>query len=321
VAFADFFQDGSYSMVTHTLDYISEWSMSKFGQIKFYKRDEAGKWVDRTEQLLADKRGCLHPRKAVVADFNSDGKPDVFFACHGYDQPPFPGESPHVLLSQANGTYKNVTLPFTCFCHAASAVDFKGDGYADIVVTDNMIQETPFFLRNQKDGTFKMDLNSLPTSWKRKGIFSVELVDFDGAGRYDLWVGGNEPGATANATTTEYDIEPQILRNDGANKFVGTQIVKLPTIPDYGLPLDMVFNGGKVYMLRTNIGGGPTNYGKSFYTLAAVQVVDYASLSSSLPYTHEGPYRNGMPWVNWIIPSASGVVAMDTAYDLSVSKK
>lgn len=321
VAFGDFFQDGSYSMVTHTLDYIPEWSITKFGQVKFYRRDEAGKWVDRTDALLADKRGCLHPRKAVVADFNSDGKPDIFLACHGYDRPPYPGEQPHILFSQADGTYKNVTLPFACFCHSASAVDLKGDGYADVIVTDNSVIGTPFILRNQKNGTFSMDLSSLPTSFKNKAIFSVELVDFDGGGRYDLWVGGNEPGATENAPPSDADVIPQIVRNDGANKFIGTEIVKLAAIPDYGLPLDMVFNGGKIYMLRTNIGGGPTNYGKSFYTLAAVQVVDYASLSSSLPYTHEGSYKNGMPWVNWIIPSASGVVAMDTAYDLSVSKK
>jgi hypothetical protein len=92
VAYADFFQDGTYSMVTHTLVYDpSKPSTSNdYGTVHFYKM-AGGRWVDHSRDILKNQAGCLHPRKAIVADFNRDGKPDVFFACHGFDAPPFPG--------------------------------------------------------------------------------------------------------------------------------------------------------------------------------------------------------------------------------------
>ena len=49
--------------------------------------DGAGQWVDRTSLRCPDSSGCLR-RKALTDYVSSDGKPDVFFACHGYD---FPG--------------------------------------------------------------------------------------------------------------------------------------------------------------------------------------------------------------------------------------
>jgi hypothetical protein len=67
-------------------------------------------------------------RWAVALPNNRDGRPDVYFACHGVDASPFPGEQPRVLLSQPDGTYKNVTIPITCYCHGASAADINGDG-------------------------------------------------------------------------------------------------------------------------------------------------------------------------------------------------
>ena len=318
VAFADFFQDGSYSMVTHTLEYIPAWSMSQFGHIRFYQRDNQGRWTDRTSALLKDTQGCLHPRKAVVADFNGDRKPDVFFSCHGYDRSPFPGEQPHLLLSQPDGTYQNKTLPVTCFCHSATAIDYRGDGFADIVVVDNIVHHTPFFLANNRDGSFSIDTTRLPSQLQYKSIFSIEAIDFEQRGAYDIWIGGNEPGATAGETTTDYDTVPRILRNDGHGNYPIQLAQDLTPIPDYGLPLDIVFSNGKIYLLRTNIGGGPINYGLSFYTTAAVQVIDYKTGASSLPYTHKGPYANGMQWVNWLIPTKGEVVSMEVGYGITL---
>lgn len=312
-AFADFFQEGAYSLVTHTLDYFVNGVIdpARYGSIHFYKRDGTGRWIDNTASLLKDTKGCIHPRKAVVGDFNDDGKPDVFFACHGVDAPPYAGEHPHVLMSQADGTYKNVTLPITCFCHAAATIDSKSTGYADILVTDNSVQLTPFFLKNNRDGTFAVDKTRLPDFTKR-AIASVELVDF-GTGKYDVWFGGEDSGPNAvNVRNT------MIVQNDGNDSFVGTKIMPLPASIDYGFPLDMVVNGGKMYLLRTNIEGGPANYGKNYYTTAAVQRIDIATLTSSIIYRHTGEYANGMFWVNWIIPTGSSISSMDSVYGINV---
>jgi hypothetical protein len=110
--------------------------------------------------------------------------------------------------TQRDGTYKDITVPVTCFCHFAAAVDYAGGGYADIFVTDHMVAATPFFLANNRDGSFTVDTSRLPASLQYKAIFSAELIDFEGHGSYDFWLGGNEPGATAYETTTAYDLPP-----------------------------------------------------------------------------------------------------------------
>lgn len=319
VAFGDFFQDGSYSMVTHTLDYFvgNTTDPTRFGSIKFYKRDAEGKWIDNTSALLSETKGCLHPRKALVADFNADGKPDVFFACQGLDKPPYPGEQPHMLLSQLDGTYKNIQLPFTGFFHSASAVDFDGRGYADIFVTDTTVRHQPYFLRNNKDGSFSVDTYSIPTEFQQKAIFSAEMIDFDGDSKYDMWIGGNEPGSTVDGTAAD-NIASTIVINDGQNGFLSASTHVLPINVDYGLPLDIVYANGKIFLLRTNIGGGSENYGKSFYTTAAVQTIDLQTMKSSLVYTHSGLFSNGMMWANWLIPHKNAVVTMDAAFGITV---
>ena len=317
-AFADFFQEGTYSLVTHTLEYVPDWSPTKFGHIRFYKRNAEGHWADNTDILLKDTTGCLHPRKAIVADFNGDGKPDVFFACHGFDQDPWPGERQHVLLSQADGTYKNVATAETCYCHSASAVDYSGKGFADILVTDNIIAKTPYFFKNNGDGTFAQDFSRIPASTYRYAATS-ELIDFNKDGRYDLWFAGDEPGAKTDKT---YDacctLVPTVLIADTDNRFNGTQTVKMPAVPEYGFPLDLVYHNGKVYLLRTNIDGGHTNYGISFYTKAAVQMFDPATNASSIVYSHSGQYSNGIQWVNWIAPQSGAVISMDAVYGIKL---
>ena len=316
LAYADFFQDGSYGMVANTVKYIHDnWSQTSFGEIRFYKKVD-GQWIDRTSSLLEDTNGCLHPRKAIVADFNADRKPDVFLACHGYDRPPFPGERQHVLLSQPDGKYKNVTLPMICYCHAATAVDFSGQGYADILVTDNMFAGTPYFLVNNRDGTFTQDTARLPSTLRNKAIFSVEFLDFDNQGKYDIWLAGTEPGASADRQVKEWEIAPTILRNDGRNNYLASQPISLPTNKSFGIPLDIVYKNGKMYISRTNDDGG--EYGLNYYTAAAIQVIDYKTMLDSTPYTHTADYANGEGWIDWIMSYRGKVVGMNAVYDLAL---
>jgi hypothetical protein len=306
VAFADFFQDGSYSMVTHSLEYSPQDSSTanKFGHIHFWKSVN-GSWVDNTSKVLADNSGCLHPRKAIVADFNGDGLPDVFFACHGFDAPPFPGESPHILLSQADGTYKNTILPISCFCHSATAADVNGDGYPDILVADNIVQQEPFFLINNKDGTFTRDLTRLPSDAKFKPIFTTELIDFGHTGKYDVFLGGHEQDPNVSWPAT-------ILPNDGTGRYISTTRVVLPSAQGYGFPTDIVYKAGAIYLART------IDSSTNFYRGAAVQKITYPSLASQTLYQHTVAYPSGTLWINWIIANGGNITALDVAYSISI---
>jgi len=57
-----------------------------------------GGFFDGTSQVIAGPvPNPVHPRKIVIADFNGDGKPDIFIADHGYDADPFPGSQSRLL--------------------------------------------------------------------------------------------------------------------------------------------------------------------------------------------------------------------------------
>jgi hypothetical protein len=308
VAFADFFQDGTYSMVTHSLEYNPQDSSTsnKFGHIHFWQKVN-GVWTDNTSKLLADNTGCLHPRKAIVADFNGSGRPSIFFACHGFDASPFPGEQPHLLLSQADGTYKNVKIPITGFFHSAAAADVNGNGFPDILVADNIVQGQPYFLINNKDGTFTKDLTRLPASTQYKPIFTAELIRFSPTGKYDVFLGGHEQQQSDNWPAT-------ILPNDGSGAFVTTTPTVLPALSGYGFPTDLMFVGGNIYLSRT------VDLQSNFYGGAAIQKITYPALLSQSLFQSTSPFSSGTKWINWIISHSGNIVTMDSLYGVSVAQ-
>jgi FG-GAP repeat. len=132
-AYADFLQEGTLSRFVHGTVYDSITP----GTLCLQRRAANGSWVDVSDQYISDRRGCLHPRKAIVADFNRDGKPDVFTACHGWDRSPYTGEKSILLMSNAQGRFDRIELPVVAFAHGAAAADVNGDGYPDILLLDS----------------------------------------------------------------------------------------------------------------------------------------------------------------------------------------
>jgi hypothetical protein len=323
VAFADFFQDGSYSMVTHSLEYdYTAATASKLGHIRFYKNVN-GTWIDNTSKLLTDNVGCVHPRKTIVADFNNDGLPDVFFACHGVDADPYPGEKQHMLMSQADGTYKNVTLPDICYCHSASAGDINGDGYVDILVTDNMVQQKPYFLINKKDGTFTRDMSHFPAminAYQSNGqpgitgvntgnaaIYTSELIDFSKSGRYDAFLAGTAPDNHFG------NWPPTIFKNDGSGVFSQSRVTVLPYMQQYQTTLDIVVDAGSIYLTNVHL-----TYDAAVYGFSNIVKIDPVALTSTQIYGNTVNFNNGHGWLNWIIPYQGKIVSQSAAYGVSV---
>lgn len=305
-AYADFFQAGEYAMVSHTIEYnaTDPSTAGKVGHIAFYAKNASGTWVDKTATVLDNTAGCLHPRKAVVADFNGDGVPDVFFACHGFDAAPFPGEQPHVLLSQPDGKYKNISLPITCYCHGATAADLNGDGKPDLIVTDTSVASIPFALINNGDGTaFTQDFSRIPSSMRGMGgIYSVELID-TGSGSRDLFVGsGTPPGSDPANPSASWALANGILVNDGNGTFLNTPLRALPNPAGstgivYGLALDFVVSNGYVYYQQINNNWDAAN---PTYADIVVHKARLSDLTGSTLYEHFGAYNNGTTWFPWM---------------------
>jgi len=305
IGFADFYQDGKLSMFGASS--IPSYTNSTPGKLYFFQKDDNGNWVDHTAKLLTDTTGCIAPRKVLIADFNGDGKPDIFVSCHGMDSAPFPGERPRILLSQPDGTYKNTAGPITCFCHGAAAAEMNSKGYADIVVYDTSVAKEAIFLINNKDGTFTPQYQRLPVSTNTKPIFTVELIDFYNTGKYDLFLAGNEPPDLGDWATT-------IIPNDGTNSFLVKTPVVLPSDYAYGMPQDIVYDHGFVYLLRICIATGAT-----FYKASEVQKIDLNTMSSSIILKQDiaTTTKNLGPWM---MPYKGKLLSVTNDWSLSVTE-
>ena len=96
---------------------------------EFWRFDDNNAPVER----MSTTKGCLHPRQAVVADFNHDGIDDVFVACHGFDGGEAfaqgkQGEPSKLLMSNIKGEFDLSNATPRAFIHGASAGDINGDG-------------------------------------------------------------------------------------------------------------------------------------------------------------------------------------------------
>lgn len=126
LALADFYQEGQRSA------FVVVTRSSGNGKVYFLRWKDDSKWVDDTPRILSDRRACVNSRYAITADFNHDGKPDVFLSCGDTV-----AEQQLVFLSSAAGTYTRIETGISIKGLRAAAADLDGDSYPDVVVNIN----------------------------------------------------------------------------------------------------------------------------------------------------------------------------------------
>ena len=127
--------------------------------------------------------GLTQVRKTVLSDFNNDGKNEITLFSHGYDKPPFPGDS-LAIFDVENKKYKYLSDDIGFF-HGGATGDVNNDGHEDILTFgDNLV-----FYLNNGSGDFTLNNNIFLNFTDADNYYTVELFDIDNDGLLDLFLG------------------------------------------------------------------------------------------------------------------------------------
>jgi hypothetical protein len=266
--------------------------------LSMWEQGSDGVWRDVSSKL-SQTAACIHPRKALTADFNGDGVADVFIACHGYDAGDFPGERSVLLLSDRNRNYEVSSVLDIGYWHGATAFDVDRDGDVDSVLLDARDERRVVTYLNDGAGGFERDVAMrFPDVFGGKGYYSIEAIDVNGDGHEDMLVGGHE-----------VDPAPTVLMmNPGDGDFSQAEVITLPAAEGYGVVLDFTFTSSperSLWVLRT--GDDP------FYQGRALQRIRLDDLSAEM--AQASPSGD---WVRWVLPvtaSSGAQIASDRQQD------
>jgi len=120
---------GQYGMVVDGFEFVPTLTAPAPVNIAIFAPDASGNLTIQTNKYISDT-STPGVQSIVVADFNGDGRPDIFLA--PYNETPFISLPSIAYLSNANGTYSKVTIPGNLDAHDAQLAYVNGK---PIVVT------------------------------------------------------------------------------------------------------------------------------------------------------------------------------------------
>jgi hypothetical protein len=227
--------------------------VANFGKNRLYHNNHDGTFTDVAEKAGVALGGWS--TGPTWGDYDHDGLLDLFvpgYVKFNIDRPPanngackfrgvdvmcgprgLPGESDHLFHSNADGTFKDVSLKagvadrYAYYGFSSVFADLDDDGWVDLLVANDSVPN--YFYRNRHDGTFE-DLSyisgfALSGEGVEQASMGLGIGDFDRDGKLDVYV------------TTFSDDYKTLYRNEGDANFAdvtsNAQILQA-TIPFLG---------------------------------------------------------------------------------------
>lgn len=211
----------------------------------------------------------LDTNAVTIADVNGDGKADIVATNQD-------SSDVTVLLGNGDGTvvaptvgYANGGYPWNNgpFQMPAIVADFNNDGFADIVVPDQLFSLS--YLRGYGDGTFRSALDYYAPSNAYSWTYGIATGDFNGDGHPDFVIGNICSGCTTPMGVTVFLSNPDGSLQAGMN-FGTTSNFEYVAVADFNGDgkLDIAATDSNTGLVQIFNGDGTGNFtvGPSFNT-------------------------------------------------------
>ena len=286
IAYLDIDMDGDDDIFVGTLWWETPYLQENVKRIpaEIYINNGDGSYTYDMSMIDGTIPSFVHPRKAVVSDFNNDLRPDIFVVDHGFDAAPFPGESPWLILSNPDGTYSTEYMTeHVGFHHSASAGDLDGDGDIDIFVTGFSL----LILLNDGNGNFTDGTKTFPDQLANIGRLNTsEIYDVNLDGHPDL-IGGCEC-LTDSAAKIWLGPDYTEVINVRKNEPFTTIVDVLPVNLDNDDSIEIIFS--------------LTGSGSKSYQGSAIEVATFDKINNNLSYEtlYEEDSQDTFLWISWL---------------------
>lgn len=177
-----------------------------------------GTLTDKTSTLLPGSNVYGGSQHSFIADFNNDGKNDIFLPGFGDGVQEYPRNG--VVLWNTGSGFTRSNLPEQTMSHGACVDDINGDGFLDVLVAGGYSGSVGGIYINNGNQTFTLNQNAL-VSVTGSNFFSACSVIHENNGNIDILFGntGNVNGYRNNIVV--FDSNLNVLSNTGLNQMDG----------------------------------------------------------------------------------------------------